>query len=489
MAIGFRGISASPSTGTADPAAATSLPASTSTGDLVVMLVLVKADTITINTPSNWSAPTNSNINGGTGSGIDAGTVRIAVFTREYDGVWTMPTVDLSAAPNMSMVHAISYSKAATENWDPTLCASASDTTGSTTSFDPAASGTTIALASGDWLGAYAGINGDAGTPTVPGTLSATGITFGTIANRVNQTSTQGQDARQIAYDAPYSSGSASAGPDTSIAYSSANASMCGGVVYYRLRVIPFVNASAEEIPLTATAQDATTALGASAEGITVTATANDATVEFGGFPTSAPAEAAEASTAAGDAVGSVGASAEGVALSATANDATTILTAAAEAAAAAAGAGDPTVDLGASAQSVTVTAAANDATVEVKAFAECASANALADNPTVTTSGSSSAPAECATATATGLDPVAGLGALAEAATVAALAELASLDISATAEAAQALASAYTATVTGADEPGSIPVRTTSTLAVMLATATTPGVLHTSTDIAAEVT
>lgn len=489
MAIGFRGISASPSTGTADPAAATSLPASTAAGDLVVMLVLVKASTITINTPADWSAPSNSNTTGGAGTGIDGGTVRIAVFTREYDGVWSMPSVDLSAAPNMSMVHAISYSKAASENWDPVVCASASDTTGSTTSFDPAASGTTIALASGDWLGAYAGINGDAGTPTVPGTLSATGITFGTIANRVNQTSTQGQDARQIAYDAPYSSGTASAGPDTSIAYSSANANMCGGVAYYRLRVIPFVNAAAEEIPLTAAANDATASVGANAEEITAIATANDATVEFGGFPTNAPAEAAEAAIAAGDATASVGAQTECPAATALADDASTILTAAADAASGAALADDPTASLGAAAQDAAAAAAANAAAVEVKAFAECATASAVVDNPTVTTSGSTSAPAECATATVGAPDPTAGLGALAEAAALTALAELASLDMSVIAEAAEATAAAHPPTVAGADEPGSVPIRITATLAAVLSTATTREVQRTYTDIAAEVT
>lgn len=489
MAIGFRGISASPSTGTADPAAATSLPASATSGDLVVMLVLVKASTITINTPADWTSPSNSNTTGGAGTGIDGGTVRIAVFTREYDGVWSMPTVDLSAAPNMSMVHAIAYSKAASETWDPVLCASASDTTGSTTTFDPAASGTTLELASGDWLGAFAGINGDAGTPTVPGTLTATGVTFGTIANRVNQTSTQGQDARQIAYDAPYSSGTASAGPDTSIAYSSANANMCGGVVYYRLRAVPFVNADAENAAATATANDAVASVEANAENAAAAGAANDATVELGGFPTSAPAEAAEASAAAENATASVEALAESPTAAASALDAGTVLTVPAEVAAGTAVAGDPTTSVEATAEFAAAAAAGHDATVDVQAFAECATASATAENPTVTTSGATSAPAEVAEATGSGLDALAGVGALAEAATGAALAELASLDIATFAEVAQASGTAYAPTLTGADEPGSIPTRTTATFTRPTTSTTTRGALLTATDINTEVT
>lgn len=447
MAIGFRGIAATPSTGTADPAAAASLPASTASGDLVVMVVQVKASSITINTPTNWDSPSNNSATGGTGSGIDAGTVNMAVFTREYDGVWSMPTVDLSAAPNQSQVHAISYSKGAGEHWEPVLCANASDTTGSTTLFDPAASGTTISLGTGDWLGAAVAINGDLGTPTVPGTLTATGITFGTINNRFNQASTQGQDSRIIAYDAPYSSGTASAGPDTQISYSGAGASMCGAVVYFRLRVTPFTDAPAEGVALTAMAQDPTADIGVNAEAAAATAAAQDATVTTGGSGIDAPAGEIALAATAQDATVEVTVNAESAPVVAVAQDPVVSLAVNAEAATAAAAAQNASTDIGVNAQVVTLTATAQDASVAVEALAECATASAVAQDATVTTGGNVNANAEAAAASAVAQDAVAALEAAAEAALAAAIAQDPSLALEVMAEAGMATATAYNVT------------------------------------------
>lgn len=240
MAIAFRSASPTPNTTAADPLGAPALPTGAASGDMILLLIWYKYDTTTIaSTPTNWTKPSNSETTGGAGAAnTDSGVGRIALYTREYDGVWSMPTLDLSGVPNAPCAHAAAYSKSAGETWDAVVCGTASDTTGSTTIFDPPASSTTIELATGDVLGEWIGINGDAGTPTVPGSLTVAGVTLGTLTNRINFDITTGQDAAVELSDAPYSSGTASAGPNCSVDYTGAvNANMAGAVTFFRLRV------------------------------------------------------------------------------------------------------------------------------------------------------------------------------------------------------------------------------------------------------------
>jgi hypothetical protein len=238
MAIGFRA-AGTVGNSTSDPATSPGMPAGLAAGDLMILLVSSKAATPpTLTTPSGWTAPSNNTTTGGAGAaGVDTGPNRITLCYREWQSGDAAPTIDLSAAGSPTQAVILAFTKSAGETWDAPICAVASDTSGSTTSYDPAASGTTIALASGDWLGVADAINGDAGTPTVPGTLTATGITFGTVVNRLNDGTNSGNDGRLIVDTAPYSSGTASAGPDRSVAYSGANASMAGCSVFWRLRV------------------------------------------------------------------------------------------------------------------------------------------------------------------------------------------------------------------------------------------------------------
>lgn len=239
MAIGFRG-GAAIASGTGDPTTAPGTPTGLVAGDLVIMLVGTKAATPpTANTPAGWTAPANNTGTGGAGAaGVDTGPVRVTLFYREaVTNGEAMPTVDLSAAPSPWMIKVLAYSKLTQEVWDPVVCAVAGDTTGSATSYDPAASGTVISFAAGDWLGYGDMINGDAGTPTLPGTLTVAGVILGAGVSRANDPTTTGNDGRLMTGDFTYVSGTASGGPDRAVSYVSANASMCGVTVFYRLRV------------------------------------------------------------------------------------------------------------------------------------------------------------------------------------------------------------------------------------------------------------
>jgi len=241
VAIGFRAQTQIASGGATDPTSAPALPTGTQSGDMVVYGVIVKyaSTTIATNPPTSWTDPTNNEANntGLTDSGNDAGNIRVALFFREYDGVWTMPTIDLSGTPNCTMVGAISYSKGAGETWATPVCATAVDNTAASTGVDPAASGTTLDFATGDLLYAFCGVNGDAGTPTVPMTVAVTGVTFGAATTRWNATTSSGTDLRGHSIERAYTSGTASAGPDGVFTLTTGAASGAGVMVFARLRV------------------------------------------------------------------------------------------------------------------------------------------------------------------------------------------------------------------------------------------------------------
>jgi len=189
--------------------------------------------------PTDWTDPAdNESTDGGSGAaGIDTGLVRAAIWSREKDAGWsTMPTVDMSAAPNTLIHHGISFSKGAGEIWEPVVTAFAVDTTGNASLVDPSAS-QAIPLTVGDMIVAFWAMNGDAGTPTLPTAYSAPSITFGTVSGRFNVANTVGQDMRVCCDTFSVTAGTATSGIDSSITYSVAgNAALAGAVVYARLR-------------------------------------------------------------------------------------------------------------------------------------------------------------------------------------------------------------------------------------------------------------
>jgi hypothetical protein len=207
---------------------------------MVALLLWYKYSTVSIvSTPSGWTSPASNETAGGAGgAGVDTGVGRAKVFFRQYDGVWAMPTIDLSAAPNVSLCGAISYTKDSNEVWAAMVCANAADTTGSTTAYDSGVAAADLNIDNGDWLCALTGINGDAGTVGTV-TLDEAGATLGTLQARWNAGTATGQDARSLCHDRPVTAGPSSAGPRMQIAYTAANASMAGASIFWRLRVNP----------------------------------------------------------------------------------------------------------------------------------------------------------------------------------------------------------------------------------------------------------
>jgi hypothetical protein len=206
---------------------------------MLVLRVGTKAATPpTVTIPAGWFAPANNTITGGAGTaGADAGPVRATVLYRVAEAGMTAPSVALSAAASPGSAQIDAYSKAANETWAPLLCAAAADTTGSTTLYDPPAAAANMLVTAGDWAGIFDFINGDLGTATLPGTTTIAGATVGTAISRTNASIITGNQGRSCLSDAPITAGPSTAGPDRSITFSGAGASMSGATVFFRLRV------------------------------------------------------------------------------------------------------------------------------------------------------------------------------------------------------------------------------------------------------------
>jgi hypothetical protein len=244
MAIAWRANTAIASGGGTDPLSVPAVPTGTATGDMVLLFVIVKygsgTNGRTINTPTDWTLLNNGEAanSGLTNSGNDAGNIRAAIFWREKTAGWSaMPAVDLSGLPNSTMRGVISYSKGGSDVWATPEGANAVDNTTSSTGIDPAASGTTLSFASGDWFGSFGAINGNAG---VLGTHTATvsGVTFGASNTRLNGTTSAGTDLRGHSIDMTYSSGTASAGPDGAVPLTAGSANGAGVMIFYKLGLV-----------------------------------------------------------------------------------------------------------------------------------------------------------------------------------------------------------------------------------------------------------
>jgi hypothetical protein len=225
---------------------APALPATggtTTNGDMVLLFVIWKygsgTGSVSANTPTDWTLVANTSVanSGLTNGSNDEGNVGMAVYYRIKDAGWsTMPAVDLTGTPNCTMRGAISYSLGGGESWDTPTGASAADNSVSNTGCNPAASGTTIALASGDWLISFGSVNGDLGTLGTH-TCTVSGVTFGSSNTRLDGTTSSGTDLRGHVIDMAYSSGTASAGPDGALPVTGGDTNGAGVMSFIRLRL------------------------------------------------------------------------------------------------------------------------------------------------------------------------------------------------------------------------------------------------------------
>lgn len=188
------------------------LPASPQAGDYHVLFIGCKPFSATINTPSGWTAITNTaGANGTTGAGVDTGSVQVAAFFRRWVSGDANPAVSITLGNvGLGVLHRF-RPEPAYRLLDP-VGDKGSDTT-SGTGFS-CTIGADIGIDKNDAVSAFsyiAGNNATFGTPT----LSATGVTFGTVTETpaTEGTTTTGNDA-----EASASVAFPTAGPSTAAA-------------------------------------------------------------------------------------------------------------------------------------------------------------------------------------------------------------------------------------------------------------------------------
>jgi hypothetical protein len=219
--------------GTGSTSATAGTPASLATGDGVLLHVVAKPDTATINTPAGWSLVSSVAGGGGT-TGAAVGPTRQATFFREKDAGWTtVPAVSVTSGSACAAI-AERWTKDPSKVWD---LAGATSTYGSggTTTNGAATMGSDPGIANGDGLSVlYSSMSV---TPTWSAqNVTATGATIGSVTERSEAIeTTTGNDVGGMVFTAMCTAGTSSAAPVTA---ATASAATRGTVSVNRLREI-----------------------------------------------------------------------------------------------------------------------------------------------------------------------------------------------------------------------------------------------------------
>lgn len=195
--------------GTTTTGGAFTLPTGHTADDLLLAWLGCKPYTVNVSSGTLTTDYTAlGNITSGTvANGVGVGSTRTWAYHRTHDGSETAPDCTLSAAPSPSMKAMSAYSKTEAGAWD-IASATGADTSASGTSVS-IASGTTIDLAVGDVLLVAVTLPDDTATMATSLALTASGITFGTITERLpTNGTTSGNDAIMHVFEAEVTAGS-----------------------------------------------------------------------------------------------------------------------------------------------------------------------------------------------------------------------------------------------------------------------------------------
>ena len=232
MALSLVGVSAAPIFGTTTATA--TLPAGyTVTADDRAYLLCVnkRAATTTPATPSGWTSL--GTVQVGTGAtGAGTGPLRLTIFFKDLVGGDTVPAVTISGTGAVIGVVCAIYRKGATETFNHAVVSM--DDTGSSTTF----SGTYTAnpgLDSGDQFAILSGLTLSTATFGATTIDIATGATIGTITERADHATTNGDDLRYGLDTGAVTAGSCTVAPHTTCTLGSATT---GGAYLLRVRAV-----------------------------------------------------------------------------------------------------------------------------------------------------------------------------------------------------------------------------------------------------------
>ena len=215
------------------------VPAGVAVGDLLVIHSVVResAPTTTVNTPSGFSVT--GSVQGGAGAeGADSGKSRTAPFIREADGSEGASVSVSTTGATLSSLNArmSAYRKASGDVWDVAYALATINSGGSTSlSFvfdrDPD-------IRAGDLVLCCLGMNTD--DYTYSGySLTASGITEGTVTQRYSNGNTAGNDLHSVLVTHDIASGVSAGVPTLSLTASGSVANApAGSAVLLRLRAV-----------------------------------------------------------------------------------------------------------------------------------------------------------------------------------------------------------------------------------------------------------
>lgn len=226
MAITF-GASGATASGTTSVVAA--YPAGITAGQLLLLPVTTKPQTVTVNTPAGWRQVASNT--GGTGTfGADTGPTQVVLFARTADGAETgSVTVSISTATNQAAMGAIQRWTKTNAEWDLDAFVGAADTTNATSY---SATGAALNCATGDVLWHMFAANGDLSGAVSARTLTLAGGTTGTVSGRQGSATANGNDLGIHTWDAPVSAG-ANGAPTATATFVGATS---GAALFVRIR-------------------------------------------------------------------------------------------------------------------------------------------------------------------------------------------------------------------------------------------------------------
>jgi hypothetical protein len=205
--------------GTGSTTVSAGLPASLANGDIVLLFVITKPDTATINTPTDWTLAVNVAGGGGT-TGNGLGPTRQAVFYRIKDASWSsLPAVSITSG-NSSAAVALRYTK--TQGvWEVAAASGAYTADGTAWS---ATMGSNPGITAGDMC-VFGSSNKDELPTWSAQAVTATGISAWGTANERTEAleGTTGNDIGGMVFDRPVTTGTASAAAVVTATASSAS--------------------------------------------------------------------------------------------------------------------------------------------------------------------------------------------------------------------------------------------------------------------------
>jgi hypothetical protein len=205
-------------------------------GDLIVILVGAKPNTMTPNTPAGFTLPTDGTGAGGAGTtGVDTGPMKAFVFYN-VDEDNSIASVALSSAGGLNVWSAIALVyRSGSGSFDLAAANGVDSTTG--TPFQ-ATMGTDPGLAAGDMVAVVGAIPTDVSTPAQfsAETLAATGITTTLDAEVVEFDTQTGNDMGGVVCRFTVNSGTSSAAPTFSATAGGTTTNVAGPIVLLRIR-------------------------------------------------------------------------------------------------------------------------------------------------------------------------------------------------------------------------------------------------------------